>query len=90
MVDFTGSDHAPVWLDLNIDKPTSSKESMPKLESKARFRAKGKGGATADCHFIHSIKPLMRHSQSLLCCSRFHIPLPLIYERNVAQYGSDG
>lgn len=43
MVEFMGSDHAPVWLDLKIDELPSQKEKLPKLESKARFRVKGKG-----------------------------------------------
>ena len=43
MTDFMGSDHAPVWLDLKMDELPTQKDVLPKLESKARFRVKGKG-----------------------------------------------
>ncbi len=43
MADFMGSDHAPVWLDLDMDELASTNNPAPKLESKARFRVKGKG-----------------------------------------------
>ena len=71
MVDFTGSDHAPVWLDLNIDKPTSSKEFNAQARVQSTLQGQRQRWATADCHFIHSIKPLMGHSNYFFAAAGF-------------------